>query len=405
MSDLDLFKTAPADVLRYFDAKRAVPTFSWSDIAPSEHAYSWTVAKSAGFDILDDIRVAMREAIANRVPEREFISQLSQVLQDKGWWGKARAFDPLDGVEKTVQLGSPRRLRTIYWANVRTAHAAGEWERTERTKAFLPFLVYTASTAERRRPEHLNWAGTVLPVDHPWWSTHYPPNGWGCRCGVRQISGGEAKRLGWSADQPDPDDTTEPWTNRRTGETTQVPTGIDPGWANNPGKARGENVSRYLYGQVEAMPPERQRIAIKDIVGSPILEAMAQGHMPSGSYLPIAQLASKVVERFGAKTGLVRLSADSVQHILVDHAERGLAVEELRNGLSVVSSPETIAVRDYSHAEAVGLIGNAGGAWWHVAVNLADDGTVWWLNSFHRQSETDAARFLRTAAPRDKIMD
>ena len=39
-------------------------------------------------------------------------------------------------------------------------------------------------------------AGTLLPVDDPWWQTHYPPNGWGCKCWVRQVSRREAERLG-----------------------------------------------------------------------------------------------------------------------------------------------------------------------------------------------------------------
>ena len=43
----------------------------------------------------------------------------------------------------------------------------------------------------RTRPEH----GVILPVDHPWWKRHYPPNGWKCRCkamsvGPDDLSGG-----------------------------------------------------------------------------------------------------------------------------------------------------------------------------------------------------------------------
>ncbi len=59
----DLFKTAPREVTRYFDGKANVPSFDWRDIAPAEHAFSFTVAKSAGYDILDDIRAAVADAI------------------------------------------------------------------------------------------------------------------------------------------------------------------------------------------------------------------------------------------------------------------------------------------------------------------------------------------------------
>ena len=42
--------------------------------------------------------------------------------------------------------------------------------------------MYDAVNDSRTRPQHLEWDGLVLPVDHPFWKTHAPPNGWGCRC-------------------------------------------------------------------------------------------------------------------------------------------------------------------------------------------------------------------------------
>jgi hypothetical protein len=36
--------------------------------------------------------------------------------------------------------------------------------------------------------------GTVLPVDDPFWDTHYPPIGFNCRCGVRSLSESELER-------------------------------------------------------------------------------------------------------------------------------------------------------------------------------------------------------------------
>ncbi len=268
-SNPDLFKTAPAEVVRYFRAKQSIPTFDWRDIAPAEHAYSWTVAKTAGFDVLEDLRAAVDAAIVNRVPFEEFRQQLTPTLQAKGWWGRRIVEDPRDGVPKIVQLGSPRRLRTIYWANVRTAHAAGEWERTQRTKRFLPFLAYTLSQAERRRLEHEGWVGTVLPVDDPWWDTHYPPNGWGCKCGVRQVSGREAERLGWTENTTSPDPQLRPWRNKRTGQTVMVPTGIDPGWDTNPGKHRARNLAELLSDRIDRLPLRARPAAIADLVASP----------------------------------------------------------------------------------------------------------------------------------------
>jgi len=269
MAGDELFQTAPEEVIRYFRAKQSIPTFDWSDIAPQEHAYSWTVAKTAGFDVIEDIRAAVDDAIVNRVPFDTFQERLTPILREKGWWGRRIAADPGDGKLDIVQLGSPRRLRTIYWANTRTAHAAGEWERTQRTKRFLPFLVYTLSQAERRREEHEGWTGTVLPVDAPWWHTHYPPNGWGCQCGVRQVSRRKAKELGWEDGKAAPEVNMRPWRNRRSGQTVMVPKGIDPGWDTNPGKTRARNLAELLSGRIDRLPLRARPAAIADLVAAP----------------------------------------------------------------------------------------------------------------------------------------
>lgn len=386
--ELDLFKTAPAEVVRYFRAKHSIPTFDWRDIAPQEHAFSWTVAKSAGHDILEDIRAAVDDAIVNRVPFGEFASKLTPLLQEKGWWGKRLQFDPQDGVEKAVQLGSPRRLRTIYWANVRTAHAAGEWERTQRNKRFLPFLIYTLSKAVHRREEHEGWVGTVLPVDDPWWDSHYPPNGWGCKCGARQISAGEARRLGYSEGDEAPEIVTRPWRNKRTGETVEVPEGIDPGWQTNPGANRGRNLSEYLFGKIETLPAHRRAVAVEDVVGSPILKALAERRMPADAFLPIAQLPAKVAEAMNARSRTVRLSAAGVEHMLHEHADRALTTEDYRDAISVMLAPAAALAR----GRVVTLYGTVKGRWWRTVVKSAQDGAEWWMVSLHRKSEKDALR-------------
>ena len=403
MDAADLFKTAPKEVTRFFDGKDNLPTFDWRDIAPEEHAFAFTVAKSTGYDILDDVRTALKDAITNRVPFEEFQRGLMPLLQSKGWWGKALAVDPETSVEKRVQLGSPRRLRTIYWANTMTAHAAGEWERTERNKAFLPFLIYTLSTAERKRLEHERLVGTIAEVDDPIWDRIFPPNGWGCMCGTRQISRREAISRGWSPDDPPLVLKERPWTNKRTGEIRMLPEGVDPGWDTNPGKHRSANVSHFLSSKIEAMPAERQRIAIDDIVQSPVLKALAEGRMP-GSWLPVSQMPYAAVNQLSATSAVVRLSSDSVHHMLNEHDARQLSVDDFRSALEIFANPSTALIpRGMNSLVMVGQDNK--GIWWRMAAKLVASGSEWWWTSFHRKSEAEALKTIKRAMRRGEIIE
>jgi hypothetical protein len=376
----DLFKTAPREVTRYFDGKPAAKSFDWRDWAPEDHAQAFTVAKSTGYDIIDDIRAAMADAIANRIPEREFIANLMPTLQAKGWWGKAMGVDPATGEERVVQLGSPRRLRTIYWANVRTAHAAGEWERTQRTKRFLPYLIYLRSMAEKKREEHLRYVGLIAPVDDPIWRRLYPPNGWGCQCGVRQISRTQAEGYGWREGQPTPEIVERPWRNKRTGETVMLPEGVDPGWDTNPGEQRAANLARYLTDKVEAMPAARQEIAIRDLVSSPILKAYAEGRLKHGT-LPIARLPA----------GLARAGTSSIVQVTPDVASR-ISLDEMRAALVLMGDPQAVTLpRGDGKADVVGASADT---WWRIGITLGGKGAEWFLSSILRLSAEEASGLI-----------
>lgn len=77
-------------------------------------------------------------------------------------------------------------LKTEYHQTVATANMAGKWADIERTKDLYPNLRYVTVGDERVRSQHREWDGIVLPIEHPFWKTHYPPNDWGCRCDVER---------------------------------------------------------------------------------------------------------------------------------------------------------------------------------------------------------------------------
>lgn len=233
---VELRPLAPEEALRYLRSKGYKTGFAWQDVWQSEHARAFTVAKAMRLDILADIREALDKALAEGRTFEQFKRDLTPVLQAKGWWGKKEMADPATGEVAKVQLGSPRRLGIIFDTNIRMAHAAGDWAKIERVKERRPYLMYDAVLDRRTRPLHRGWSGTVLPVDDPWWDTHYPPNGWRCRCRVRQLGPRDLDRYDLAVADKAPGIETKPWFNQRTGRTEIVPQGIDPGFGYNVGK-------------------------------------------------------------------------------------------------------------------------------------------------------------------------
>lgn len=256
---------APKEVLKFFRNKALRPSFSYHDVEPEEHAVSFTVAKAMQVDVLETIREEVKRAIDEGVPLEQFQKTLEPRLRRMGWWGVKEQVDPLTGEVRKVRLGSPRRLKTIYRANLRSARAAGQWDRIQRTKRALPYLVYLLGPSKRHRPSHEAKNGLVLPVDDPFWQTWYPPNGWGCKCHVRQITRREAEEIGIGES---PEIPVREVFNPRTGEIKEIPSGIDPGWESNPGLSRQRRMEEFLQGKLEAADPAVAYAAKQDIEGN-----------------------------------------------------------------------------------------------------------------------------------------
>lgn len=214
-----------------------VPTYAWQDMWQAEHGRAFTVAKGMSEDVLKAVGAAVEKALAEGTTFAAFRKELELKLREMGWWGRRPMADPETGEERVVQLGSPKRLEIIFDTNLRVSHAAGKWEQIQRLKDRRPFIRYIAVLDKRTRPEHAAWHGVILPADHPWWETHFPPNGWNCRCSVMSIAAADLARNGWKVAEAAPEIRYRDWVNKRTGQIERVPIGIDPGFAYNPGAA------------------------------------------------------------------------------------------------------------------------------------------------------------------------
>ena len=79
-------------------------------------------------------------------------------------------------------------LQAEYQTAIASSRMAIKWQDIEREAHIYPNLEYVTQKDDRVRPEHRLLDGIIRPVNDPFWKTHYPPNGWRCRCLVKQTT-------------------------------------------------------------------------------------------------------------------------------------------------------------------------------------------------------------------------
>lgn len=261
MTDIRLEALPPEEAIEFFRQKGYAIGFDWRDVWQEEHQAAFTVAKAMQLDILRDIRAGVDDALANGTTFSDFRRELEPTLVRKGWWGRAEMVDPESGEAREVQLGSTRRLKTIYDTNLRTAHAEGQWERIQASRDSFPYLMYSGNNSEHPRLEHSSWDGLVLPADDPWWESHMPVRAWGCKCRVIQMTRRQVERQQRTVDKA-PADVTYTYTNRRTGEIQRIPKGVDPAFHYPPG-GRRRNLPVAVTEKIIQAPASAE-IAVQD---------------------------------------------------------------------------------------------------------------------------------------------
>ena len=256
-----IFGLEPAAAITYLTGKGYAITWDWQDMLDAAHNQAFTVAKAMRLDLLSDIREALERVQKEGKTLQQFTKELQPVLEQHGWWGEQVLVDS-KGEAELVQLGSPRRLKTIYQTNLQSAYMAGRQATMEESVETHPYWRYIAVMDGKTRPSHAALNGVVYRHDDPVWSSIFPPNGFNCRCRVTAVSEAAMKRrkltLLSSAGNVRTE-TVEVGVNKRTGEVrtadvtvVKVPDAngkirqfrTDPGFNHSPGDGLAEALKR-----------------------------------------------------------------------------------------------------------------------------------------------------------------
>ncbi|WP_054007876.1 phage head morphogenesis protein [Cypionkella psychrotolerans] len=202
-------------------------TAKWDDVWQSEHDRAFMVAGALKADLLADLAAAVDKSISQGGTLQDFRRDFRKIVEERGWHG---------WTGEGTKGGEAWRTRVIYRTNMATSYAAGRY--AQLTEGSYAFWIYFHGNSLEPRLQHLAWDGLILPPDHPFWATHFPPNGWGCSCrvsGARSMA--SAVRRGGKADLKLPSD----WA--MISSKTGAPMGISKGWAYAPGRSVANDVA------------------------------------------------------------------------------------------------------------------------------------------------------------------
>jgi hypothetical protein len=393
----------PKEAIEYFRSKGWKVGFDFQDVWNQEHAFAFTAAKAMTVDVLETLRGAVDQALAEGRTFRDFAKDLQPELEKLGWWGKAEMPDPKTGELKDVQLGSPRRLKVIYQTNLRTARAAGKWERIQRTKKLLPYLRYSLGPSEKHRPEHVAWEGLELLADDPWWDTHMPPNGWGCKCWVQQLTKADVDSTGGPDEAPA--DEMQEWTNPRTGETEQLPKGISPGFNFNPGKAREEKQLDQFKEKLNGVSANAADAVHRAWLQPEIFGQWRQD--PKGN-IPVAVMDDDTLKLMGSQQRTVYLSDWTMKKQDRKHPQRSDGKPTKSKGHPDLENWEYALLPDVlldgqiiQQSEQKVVFSRHLNRLYQAVVKTTESGTENYVDSFQRAKEADIGRQLRKAGAKE----
>ncbi len=309
-----------AEQIAFFRRKLNLPSETWRDIERAAHDRAFMVAGAMKADLLVDLRKAVEQSLQGS-SIGEFRKQFAAAVAKHGW---------TDWAGEGTAAGEAWRTRVIYQTNMATSYAAGR--RAQLLDPDLlsrrPYWRYVhADGVVHPRPMHKQWGDMRLTLryDDPFWNTHFPPNGWGCKCRVVAVA------------KPGQGDATAPpagW--NQVNPATGAPDGIDEGFDYAPGANADTDLRTFVQDKLISYPPAIEKALSADVNrylnaqeritdfvkrvrnGIERDEDLWLGFIDGTAASRVKQATGKPVDDY-----LVLLPADNIRHTAREHAFDG----------------------------------------------------------------------------------
>lgn len=318
----------PKDAVQFLQAKGAQVTGSYTEWLDGQHARAFTVANVAKLDVLQDIQDSLAKALKNGQTLQQWKDGLIPELQRKGWWKREGTTAQLQAAGRVDAEGviakglTPRRLQTIFATNMQSAYMAGRYAQMVEQADERPYWQYVAILDGKTRPAHRALNGRVFKYDDAAWGAFYPPNGYNCRCRVRNFTKRELdqRQIPVSSSEGKLHQVQVPLKGGENANVTRLvdrslPGGKfqpDAGFSNNPGL-------NAWQPRLEAADVQLSRRYIDTVIQGPAFESFVAGKT-QGAF-PVAKLRPQDQVRLGTDASVAYLSSETLKKQAANHPE------------------------------------------------------------------------------------
>ncbi len=161
------FDVKPEEAIDYFKKKQIVTRKAFDKLADDARAGAFTVSGVYKKQVIGGFKDEIINALEFGTPQRETINRFKDILQGAGH----------------RQLGD-FHLETVFRTNMQMGYGVGRRRALESTVEDFPFWQYHAVMDDRVRPTHAALNNMILPATSPFWTDHFPPWDFNCRCSV-----------------------------------------------------------------------------------------------------------------------------------------------------------------------------------------------------------------------------
>jgi SPP1 gp7 family putative phage head morphogenesis protein len=161
------FDLPPQEAIEYFSKKKVVTKKAFNQLSKEAQQSAFTVSSVYKEDVLRGFKDELRTALAEGATQEQTVKRFKDILST----GKHRVLGEF-------------HLETVFRTNMQTAYGVGRRQGMEAVTDAFPFWEYRTVGDDRVRPSHAALNGIILPANNPFWSTHYCPWDFNCRCAV-----------------------------------------------------------------------------------------------------------------------------------------------------------------------------------------------------------------------------